>query len=185
MQEYFSVISAVISVFVAVFIPLQIMKFQRYTNLLTFYMTFDVAHALQSVIDFYYDTCNCDVEKISTNYEIRCKEDFANLKEGEGSNKEDVLHYQRRLLNSFFLELEKCRESSFFLRRIIQKDWTSSEAWVAKILIYMNKTVDENPSMYKKISCIKYDKMPNTKGLSKYLEKFYNSMKTTSRNMKI
>ena len=142
------------------------------------YMSFEFAHAFQSVINFFYDDCGCDVDQISKKYKERYLSDFNGDKDIN-----NILHYQRRYLNDYFLELEMCRESSWILRRRIRKDWTTSEAWVVKILIYMDKTVDSDPELFKDISCIRHKKMPRVKGLSKYLEKFYEALRKESRWM--
>lgn len=183
------IISIVISVATLVFticIPLQIMKFQRYTNLMATYESFEFAHAFQCVIDFFYKDCDCDVERIPEEYKKCFVADFKKLNyEKENFDITNVLHYQRRLLNDYFLELEMCRESSWILKNKIRKDWTTSEAYVCKILVYMNKAVDEDPELFKDISSIKYSKMPRIKGLSEYLIKFYNALRKESRNMQL
>lgn len=186
MFDWISVSIAVITLVVTIFIPIQVMKFQRYTSLMSTYMTLDFAHAYQSVINFFYEDCECNVERIAENYRNRYISDFSQLKKSK-IEKENILHYQRRLLNDYFLELEICRESSWVLKQRIRKDWTTSEAWVVKILIYMNKAIDsdEENLLFKDISCIKHDKMPKTKGMSKYLENFYNALKLESRNMQL
>ena len=80
---------------------------------------------------------------------------------------EDMLHYQRRLLSVYFYELECCRVSSRKLRKMTKKDWTTSESYVLKILICMNKVVDEQ--IKKDISEIKHQRIPKVKGISEYL----------------
>lgn len=143
---------------------------------------FTANYALQCVITFFHHDCGCDVEKISKKYRERFDEDFNSGNKIEISK---TLHYQRRLLNDYFLELEMCRESSWYLRKIIRKDWTNSEAYVCKILVYMNKAVDEDPEMFMDISSIKYERMPRVKGLSEYLARFYNALRKESRNMQL
>ena len=54
------VVLAMIAIICAIYIPIRIMDFQRYTNLSTTYMGFDFAHAIQSVIEFFYKDCECD-----------------------------------------------------------------------------------------------------------------------------
>lgn len=184
MSSWISVVIAFATFIITIFIPLQIMKFQRYTNLMISYMSMEFAHAFQSVINFYYDECGCDVERIPEKYKERFISDFKKLKENK-IDTNDVLHYQRRLLNDYFLELELCRESSCILRTRIKKDWTNSEAYVCKILIYMNKAVDEDSEMFVNISSIKYQRMPRVKGLSEYLARFYNALRKESRNMQL
>lgn len=78
-----------------------------------------------------------------------------------------------------------CRESSWILRKKIKRDWTNSEAYVCKILVYMNKAVDEDSEMFMDISSIKYERMPKVKGLSEYLIRFYNALRKESRNMQL
>ena len=174
------IVLSIITFVATICIPIQIMKFQRYTNILSTYATFEFSYAFQSVINFFYDTCSCDVERIPTEYKKRFDYDV--------KNKVDIqnrLHYQRRHLNEFFCELEMCRESSLILRHKIRKEWTTNEAWLVKILIYMNKVVDDSPEIFKDIKGIKYEKMPKTRGLSTYLERFYNAMKAQSRSMQV
>lgn len=194
MEDFFifqlkDIISIVISLSALVFticIPLQIMKFQRYTNLMATYESFEFAHALQCVIDFFYKDCDCDVERIPEEYKKRFIADFKKLEdENEKFDITNVLHYQRRLLNDYFLELEMCRESSWILKNKIRKDWTQREALICKILVFMNKTVDNDSELFKDISCIKHEKMPRIKGLSEYLIKFYNTLRKESKRMQL
>lgn len=185
--QIITLVVSAITLFVTIIIPNRVMKNQRYTGLMSTYMSLEFAHAFQGVIEFFYDDCNCDVDQISLVYKKRYNKDRKNLK-GNGTNKiciQDVLHYQRRLLNNYFYELEMCRKSSFFLRRKIHKEWTTNEAWVVKILIYMNRTVDSDPELFKDISSIKHEVMPKTRGLSKHLENFYNALKSESRYMQV
>lgn len=180
------IVISFVTLIVTFCIPIQIMKFQRYTGLMSTYMSLEFAHAYQSVINFFYDECGCNVEKIPEKYKERFYEDFKKLSnKKEKSDLTDVLHYQRRFLNDYFLELEMCRESSIFLRHRIHREWTKNEAWVTKILIYMNKVVYDDPEMFKDISCIKRDRMPKTKGLSKYLENFYDALKSQKRDIQV
>ena len=181
------IISIVISVATLVFticIPLQIMKFQRYTNLMTTYESFEFAHAFQCVIDFFYKDCDCDVDRIPEEYNKRFCSDFEKLK-ARKIEKEDVLHCQRRMLTDYFYELESCRASSFRLSKMIKKDWTTSEAYVSRILICMNKAVDDNPNIMMDISNIKHQHVPKVNGISEYLNRLYNELKNEKKWMQI
>ena len=160
------------------------MNFQRYTNLSSTYMGFDFSHALQSVIEFFYKDCECDVEKIPEEYSKRFYSDFERLKLRK-IDREDVLHYQRRMLTDYFYELESCRASSKRLRKMIKMDWTTSEACVSRILICMNKAVDENPDIMMDISSIKHQHVPKVKGISEYLDRLYNALKDEKKWMQV
>ena len=178
------VVLAMIAIICAIYIPIRIMNFQRYTNLSTTYMGFDFAHAIQSVIEFFYKDCECDVDRIPEEYNKRFCSDFEKLK-AKKIEKEDVLHYQRRMLTDYFYELESCRASSFRLSKMIKKDWTTSEAYVSRILICMNKAVDDNPDIMMDISNIKHQHVPKVNGISEYLNRLYNELKNEKKWMQI
>ena len=183
MSGWISVVIAFITLIVTISIPIQIMKFQRYTGLMSTYMSFDFAHAFQSVITFFYKDCECDVEKIPEEYKKRFNSDFDEV--NNEKDKSNILHYQRRLLNDYFLELEMCRESSWVLRRKIRKDWTISEAYVCRILIFMNKAVGDNPDIMMDISCVKNQHIPKVKGISEYLNRLYDELKNEKKWMQV
>lgn len=172
------------SLIAAIWIPTRIMKIQRFTNLLSLYMSHDFAQAYQGVINFYHDDCKCDAKKIAEKYYERYKKDFENNVNGKEKSPASILHYQRRYLNNYFYELEQCRRTSPFLRKEIREQFTRSEAYVAKILIYMNKASDENPEIYKDISEIKHTRMPRTKGMNIYLERIFSYLKDQDRWIK-
>lgn len=179
---------AIVTLFVTINIPIQIMKFQRYQNLVSTYMSFEFAHAFQSVIRFFHDDCGCDVERIKSEYKRRFEKDMKSVVKSDGNNAGnpgDILHYQRRFLNNFFLELEMCRESSWIIHRRIIKEWTSNEAWIVKILLYMDKAVAEDKEMFQDISSIKHERLPKTKGMCEYLEKFYKTMNSQPDFMRL
>ena len=183
-----SLFVAILTLIVTVYIPMRIMKFQRYTNLIATYMSLDFAHALQSVIDFFCNDCGYDVERIPAEYKKRFDSDMKRVMRHD-NNKDitgditKVLHYQRRFLNNYFLELEMCRQSSMVLRRVLRKDWTANEADIVKILIHMNEAVKNDPDMFKDLSDIEYERMPKVKGMGEYLANFYNVMRKERRWM--
>ena len=175
---------AILALIVAVYIPTQIMKFQRYTNLIATYMSLDFAHALQSVIAFFCEDCGHDVERIPAEYKKRFDSDMKRvMRHDDSGDITNVLHYQRRFLNNYFLELEMCRQSSMVLRRVLRKDWTANEADIVKILIHMNEAVKNDPDMFKDLSDIEYERMPMVKGMGEYLANFYNVMRKERRWM--
>ena len=116
--ELITILLSVTTLFCTIIIPTRIMKFQRYTSLSSTYMSMEFAHALQCVITFFHHDCECDVEKISKKYRERFDEDFNSGNKIEISK---TLHYQRRLLNDYFLELEMCRESSWYCVKSSEK----------------------------------------------------------------
>ncbi len=76
LKDIITIVVSLVTLFVTFSIPIQIMKFQRYTGLMSTYMSHEFGNALQSVINFFYDDCGCDVEKIPAKYKERYCEDF-------------------------------------------------------------------------------------------------------------
>ena len=179
-----TLIVTILALIVAMYIPMQIMKYQQYTNLVGAYMSFEFAHAFQSVIDFFYDDCERDVERIPAEYKKRFENDMERvIRHGDSGDITNVLHYQRRYLTCFFFELEICRRSNRTLDRIIRKDWTKSEAFVMRILICMNDAVDNDKEIFKDISSIKRERLPRTKGINEYLRSLQGILQNESRWM--
>ena len=164
-------ILSALSLVVAWYIPIRIMRNQHYESLLQEYMSNNYGDAIQGVINFYVETCKSKVELIPLEYN----------KLFEQKDKFSKLHNQRRLLNNFFWQLNSCAKSSFSLKRKIQKEFTKSEAYICKILIYLNNAVDENQKIFKDISNIKYENMPQTKGINKSLKNIFVLLKNENR----
>ncbi len=176
-------VSSVIGVVIAVFIPIWIMHNQRYENLLQNYLSTDFSASIKGVIDFFKDDCNSDVNRIADAYKERFEKDF----DPSASDKKassDKLHFQRSMLNNFFWGLNSCAKSSLFLRHKIKKEFTKNEAYICKILIYMNTAVDSNPDFFKNVSDIKYEPMPKTKGMNNSLKNVYEILKNQNRWIK-
>ncbi len=199
---------AFIACILAWFIPKRIMWEQNYSTLGNEYRTYDFAVAIQNIIEFFVITCKSDVEKIAYEYKKRFLKDmygdsFAGLvsfddetileklrneKSLEIGNcdVEKTLHYNKRILTQYFHELALCAKSPFIGKRRVQKDFTSSEAKIMKILFLMNKAVDDSDLLYKDISC--EFRMPGAnrgKGMCKDLAYLYSILKRSGRFMDI
>ena len=201
-------IFAFIACILAWFIPKRIMWEQNYSTLGNEYRTYDFAVAIQSIIEFFVITCKSDVEKIAYEYKKRFLKDmygesFAGLVSlddetileklrNEKSLKigncavEKTLHNNKRILTQYFHELALCAKSPFIGKRRVQKDFTSSEAKIMKILFLMNKAVDDSDLLYKDISCDFRMPSPNRgKGMYKDLAYLYSILKRSNRFMDI
>lgn len=172
-------ILSALSLVVAWYIPIRIMRNQRYENLLQEYTGNDYAEALQGVIDFYVETCKSNIDLIPIEYNklYTQKKESKNLEEDKFSK----LHNQRRLLSYFFWQLNSCAKDSPSLKRKIKKEFTVNEAYICKILICMNKVLEDNPKIFKDISSIKYEKISGIRGINKSLFDFHNLLKNQNR----
>lgn len=184
-QTIFSIAACVI----AVFIPVWIMHNQRYENLLQAYMANDFAEAVKGVVDFFKNDCNSDVHQIAAAYKKRFEEDFKKSDKSsgntDGSNKpaSQILHHQRRLLNNFYWGLNSCAKDPF-LRHKLKDEFSRNEAYICKILIYMNDATDSESEIFNDISDIKYETMPKTKGMNSSLKNVYEILKKQNRWIK-
>ena len=161
---------------------------QRYENLLQNYLSTDFASAIKSVVDFFKDDCNSDVNQIADAYKERFEEDFKiknkTSDKNENNQSSDILHYQRIMLNNFFWGLSSCTKRNPFLRHKLKNEFTKNEAYICKILIYMNHTVDSNPEFFKDVSDVKYEPMPKVTGINSSLKNVYEILKNQNRWIK-
>ncbi|MCQ2587549.1 MAG: hypothetical protein MJ174_05480 [Treponema sp.] len=164
-------IVGIITLLVTIYIPVAIMNYQNYNNLTSMYMHLEFGQAIQAIVDFFHDDCNCDVSLISQKYAEKLH------------NNGKTLHEYRRLLNNYFWSLEMCRKSSILLSHKIKKEFTNREAWIIKVLIYMNKAIDEE-EMFKDISSIRYGKIHKVNGINKYLLSLSNSLSKSGKQIK-
>ena len=161
-------------------IPKRIHWEQMYSSLLDDYRSLDYANAFQGVIQFFVNECGNDVERIKTAYKKRF---IAEVETKSGSiNKDNCLHFQRRILAQFFWQLNLCSKSIWIGKRRVMKDFTSSEANLLKILIYMGYAIDGDSLLYKDISSLARVKNPAyIKGLNKSLGELYHLLKKSNR----
>ena len=171
-----SLFIAIITLLMTIYIPKKLSWEQYYNSLITEYRSMEFGKAMQGVILFYTETCGRDASRIYKEYEKRYKEEVLNK-----CNKpyEDVLHYQRRLLAQFFLDLEKCANTPFYYigKTRVQNDFTKSTKKLVKILYFMDLAVD-NPEIFVDISC--HERIPKTsqvKGMNKHLCHMYEMLK--------
>lgn len=146
-------IIAFITLCVTIYIPEKIKWEQRYAQLMSDYRSYDFAAAVQGVVDFFVKDCGSNIEKIKTAYEDRftAEVDNENIKPSVRYSTDSVLHYQRRLLNCFYYELNECARSPFVGIRRVRSYFTEKEADILKILYFMNKAVKESSVLFKDI----------------------------------
>ena len=171
--EILSLINIVVAIFIGVIIPKKIAWEQRYSSLLVEYRSHDFGEAIMEIGLFFHDICKNDVSKIEREYTLIFVNDFY------GANKTNdrctKLHYQRRLLSQFYWDLDQCANSVFIRKKRIQKDFSSKEANLLKILYYLNLAA-ESPNVFKDLSCD--DRLPpKAKSINIYIKDIYNILK--------
>ena len=116
----------IISILVAIWIPNKIKWEQEYSSLLDFYRSLDYAIAFQGVIQFFFNDCGRDMSRVKTEYKRRFIEEVES-KPGD-IDKENCLHFQRRVLAQFFWQLNECAKSFSIGKRRVTNDFTNAEA---------------------------------------------------------
>ena len=173
-----ALILAFLAFIVAIFIPEKIKWEQTYSTLLAEYKSYDFAAAVQGVVEFFTERCNKDVTKIKTEYENLIKEYSIKLNNGNPISNEQNLHFQRRLLTTFFWQLEQCSKSIFIRKRRVKRDFTSNEANIAKVVYFMNQAVSESKILFKDLkTCDLIPKAENVKGINSSVVYIYELLK--------
>ena len=185
----FSMVISIISLIVAsltliatIWIPIKIKWEQMYSSLLDEYRSLDYAIALQGIIEFFVTECKNDVNLIKPLYRKHFNYEITN-KKGE-IDKENCLHFQRRLLAQFFWQLNQCANSFAIGKKRVARDFTSSEAKLIKILICMGEAIDNDEAgvLYKDISSDeRVRKTERYKGQNKSLAEIYHVLEKSKR----
>lgn len=183
MKNFFSNnIVSILALFATIYIPRKLSWEQFYNSLITEYRSVAFGKAMQNVIQFYTKTCNCDVSRIKEEYEKRFKKEIEDCE----SISEQSLHYDRRLLAQFFLDLEKCANTRWYYigRKRVVRDFTTGTRKFVEILYFMDKAVEESPLLFKEITI--NDRVPKSsrlKGMNKHLAHMNEILKESKEYM--
>lgn len=147
--SFLSLIVASATLYFTIKIPEKIMWAQIYSNLNAEYRSHEFGEAVQGIVDFFVDDCKCDLDAIESEYRNRYDKDSSDLIKRCKNSKS--LHYQRRMVAQFYMQLDMCVEKSRAVRRLVITDYGRSETNLIKILYYMDRaSYAYNPS-YKDI----------------------------------
>ena len=129
-----------VAILAALYIPKKMMNNQIYADVIREYRSPAIGQAIISVIAFYTNDCNSDVEMIEKKYFERYETDKQNGKY------ENSLHFQRRLLSQYYYQLAALRYQGGWFTRLskkkVREDFTAREAKLLSLLSYMNKAAE-------------------------------------------
>ena len=144
-----------------------------YSQLLSDYRGHDFGAAVMGITMFFHDQCKNSVDAIHSEYVKTFNEQFRNQPNKLSSDK--MLHFQRRLLTQFYWDLDQCANSFYIGKKRIQKDFSSKEANLLKVVYYMNEAA-ASPEVYMDISTD--DRLtPNPQSINKYIRHIYTILK--------
>ena len=139
-EELLSLANLGVAILAALYIPKKMMNNQIYADLISEYRSPAIGQAIISVIAFYTNDCNSDIEMIEKKYFERYETDKQNGKY------ENSLHFQRRLLSQYYYQLAALRyQGGWFIRlskKKVREDFTAREAKLLSLLSYMNKAAE-------------------------------------------
>jgi hypothetical protein len=174
------ILISIITLVFTIWIPIKVSWEQQYSSLLDEYRGYDYAIAYQGIVQFFVNECGNDMERVKEAYKRRFLQEIEN-KPGN-INKENCLHFQRRLLAQFFWQLNECANSHVIKKSRIARDFTKGEAKLIKILIYMGEAVENDEIMFKDISSSAIVKKPeHIRGQNRSLSELYQLLKNSKR----
>lgn len=148
LMQIIQTVGSVIACILAFWIPKKIKWEQLYSQLLSDYCGYDIGAAIIGIVHFFHLNCSNDINKIQPAYNELYKQQFdlsVNTNNHFKVSNEQNIHLQRRLLVQFYCQLDLCARSPFIGKKRVQKDFTSKEANLLKILYYMNEAASEEP----------------------------------------
>ncbi|MBR7064292.1 MAG: hypothetical protein IKI31_04015, partial [Treponema sp.] len=135
---------------------------------------------VMGIVLFFHDDCEKEIDNISQRYgEIFQIQFSKDKKTGNYFSvpNDNSLHLQRRLLVQFYVQLDLCARSFFIGKKRVQKDFTSKEANLLKILYYMNEAANKEP-IFMDISTS--ERIENGKrGINSYISHIYSILKNS------
>lgn len=151
-----SFIVAAATLYFTIKIPKKMMWAQIYSGLNNEYRSHEFGEAIKGIVDFFHDECHSNLDKIKEQYENRYNEEFdldsGRFRENKYSKSiEKTLHYQRRMVAQFYMQLDMCVSECYMVRRLIKTDYGKSETNLIKILYYMGRAASEYRHSYKDI----------------------------------
>lgn len=171
-----------LTIFFAIYIPRKISWEQFYNSLISEYRSVEFGKAMQNVIQFYTKNCNNSVSRIKVEYEKRFKKEIEDLE----IIADHSLHYDRRLLSQFFVDLEKCADTRWYYigkKRVI-RDFTTGTKKLVEILYFMDRAMEESPLLYKEIRINeRIPKSTRLKGMNKHLAHMNEILKNSKKYM--
>ena len=177
MIDVFTLIIAILTFIATITIPHRIKWEQFYQQLLSDYRSHDFGVAIMEIGLFFHDNCSNDVSNIPKEYAARFNHDFYTDK--ENVSKEHNLHYQRRLLTQFYYQLDLCAKPFRIGKKRIQRDFTSRESDLLKILFYMNEASQQSDVF---IDITTPDRIgPCKKGMNSYIKDMYSILKESPK----
>ncbi len=135
-SDFITIFLSIFTLIATIWIPHKIKWEQLYQQLLSEYRSHEFGVAIMEIGKFFHNECGNDVENIPGKYAERFSKEVSNEFDKET---EHVLHYQRRLLTQFYYQLDLCAKSIFIGKRRVQRDFSSKESDLLKIVFYMNE----------------------------------------------
>lgn len=176
---------AIATLFATIYISRKIAWESYYNELNREYRSLEFGKAMQGIILFFVNDCNKDISKIQREYELKYLQQVSRTN-SMNLSAEDTLHYQRRMLAQFFVDLEKCANipSYYIGKKRVQNDYTSGTKDLVRILFFMGIAIENSLILFQDISCDeRVPKSQRIKGQNKHLSHMYEILKESKEYM--
>jgi hypothetical protein len=144
--EVLTLLTAVLTLVVAFYIPRRITVNQIYADFVKEYRSAEIGGAVFAIFDFFVNTCKNKVENIHDEYIDKYNDQIKNNPSKDSIDYPKTLHFQRRLVSQFYFSMAMLRYEYRFPRLSTKnlKIWmTPSEVKLLDILLYMAKPASE------------------------------------------
>ena len=199
-----TILIAFLTLIATIYIPKRIMQEQTYQGLLSDCRSYDYAVAIQSVIEFFTVECKGDINNVAEKYKERFFNDMYGVPYSKNIELSDIqnwyssgykdsiaqkepslcLHYQRRFLAQFFYQLDLCARFSQSYRKRIQRDFTTSEANLIRILIAIDEEINADDILKKSLDCdFRVRQAKYVRGMNTFLAHLYHILRESKPQM--
>ena len=137
-----TLLAAIGTLIVAIYIPHRIMVNQLYANLVADYRSPEMGAAILALFHFFVKECDGDVSVIDEKYREKYEEQIGKcLNSDSPINFSQTLHFQRRLVAQFYYNMAalhfKRRRIYRFKKKDLKKWFTQDESKLLSIVLHM------------------------------------------------
>jgi hypothetical protein len=172
-----STLTLFVSTAAAFYIPRRIMVNQLYAALVQEYRTTEMGEAVLEIIRFYIHDCGNDASKIEEAYKRHYEEEIGYLlREHKSIDFSKTLHFQRRKVSQFYIDMATLRYDQPWHLRLSDKQmrfFTQREAKLVAILLHMTKPAGDVFEEAAEVPSPETDTVP----MNQMLARLYNEIK--------
>jgi hypothetical protein len=179
-----TILSPLILGYLAYYIPKKILTNQIFSDLIKEYRSAEIGVSIFEIINFYKNECNSKLENMKDKYIRIFNKEIGNYKKQKTiEHYQNTLHFHRRVLSQYYLQLGASRFSGFYFTRpsknLLKSNFTHNDSDLIFILYKLNTEVVHHihPHFETELEIKESKKEDSSNKLNKYLNKLYKESK--------